>query len=83
MSERVPLCGNYDAQTTNEKLKVARAFLIQGRRVIYDLAEQEDGTYSTNLDKDNGRGYYGMHPEVRAMIHDLDNAIRRTATMQE
>lgn len=67
----------YDANTTNEQLKVMRHLLVSARRVLWDIDEGKtsDGHFS--------QGDKGMHPRVRQMQNSLDQSIMVTAWMQD
>lgn len=77
----------YCANTTDEKLKVARALLVQARRELWDIDEGKttDDIYTNTLELNDGqdRDYYGMHPDVNEMQKHIDYAIIMTATMQD
>lgn len=76
---RNPIITNYDAETTNEQLKVMRHLLISARRILWDMDEGKstDPTYQMRSFEEGG-----MHPEVRRFQDCLDECVRLTARMQ-
>lgn len=67
----------YDANSTIEKLRIARHLLVSARRVLWDI---DEGATSDGHFANRGEG---MHPRVQDMQNHLETSIMITAWMQD